>query len=385
MLAKIYPDGRVDKVVIFDKVVNDEYHMFSTVGIDSQGYIHITGNMHHSPYDRDYSASPLYEYAWQYWVSNQPENIQGGFTFVGSDSKRTIPGTWISYPRFKHDNRGNLFITFRHRVHSSGWIPGEMAAGLARYDVATRNWKMLGGTNYTYGNVVFTDHSSVSNPKTVFWHMKGWDGTAYQGYRPDLFFDRTNRMHLVVGTNDGTLAASNIDTHVVYAYSDDLGETFHKANGSLIASLPMDLSTGDVVVGKTFSTTNGLAFNPHVGIGPDGYPIVSYWLDNVRKGYFSLWNPTNGWGSPKEVVSNYGADFFSDLWGNLIMLFSGKLRRSTDGGNTWREYTSAGPFTSNDLTAVDVEYLKATGNIRYFFYDGNSSLTSQVGSIRLTP
>jgi hypothetical protein len=84
------------------------------------------------------------------------------------------------------------------------------------------------------------------------------NNTAYQPHIVDIRFDKvTNRMHFVASVNNDNSKNPNNDvsqssTHLVYAYSDDGGNTFHRADGAPIASLPMradaDPSQGDVVV-----------------------------------------------------------------------------------------------------------------------------------------
>jgi hypothetical protein len=84
-------DGSVSKNVIFEKTDKNPWYNGASVGIDRNGYIHVAGNMHHSPFNHPKTGNPYYEYAWQYVVSDKPEDISS-FTFVGGDQSRTIPG-----------------------------------------------------------------------------------------------------------------------------------------------------------------------------------------------------------------------------------------------------------------------------------------------------
>ena len=220
LIIKKSSDGTVSKNVIFEETDSDPWHNGASVAIDRNGYIHVAGNMHHSPYNHPKTGNPYYEYAWQYVVSDKPEDISS-FTFIGDDESRTIPGTWITYPSFARDPNGVLYITFRHRIKfGTGWSPGIMAAAIARYDADAKIWVMLGGTQYAHG------------VKTFFWNDSGAEGTAYQPYRPRIFFDRDSRMHVTWVVDDGN-GSSGYHTHVLYAYSDDGGDTFKRADGSL--------------------------------------------------------------------------------------------------------------------------------------------------------
>ena len=102
LIIKKSSDGTVSKNVIFEETDSDPWHNGASVAIDRNGYIHVAGNMHHSQYNHPKTGNPYYEYAWQYVVSDKPEDISS-FTFIGDDESRTIPGTWITYPSFARD------------------------------------------------------------------------------------------------------------------------------------------------------------------------------------------------------------------------------------------------------------------------------------------
>ena len=122
MIIKKASDGHISKNVVFEETDSDPWHNGASVGIDCNGYIHVAGNMHYSPFNHPQTGNSFYRYAWQYVVSNKPEDISS-FTFVGNDESRTIPGTWITYPSFARDLNGVLFIAFRHRVKfGTGWV-----------------------------------------------------------------------------------------------------------------------------------------------------------------------------------------------------------------------------------------------------------------------
>jgi hypothetical protein len=356
LIVKKSSDGTVSKNVIFEETDSDPWHNGASVGIDRNGYIHVAGNMHHSPFNHPKTGNPYYEFAWQYVVSDKPEDISS-FKFVGDDESQTIPGTWITYPSFARDQNGVLFITFRHRVKfDTGWSPGIMAAAIARYDADARIWVMLGGTDYAHG------------VKTFFWNDSGAEGTAYQPYRPRIFFDRDNRMHVTWVMDDGN-GASGYHTHVLYAYSDDGGDTFKRADGSLYETVPIILDRADVVVGPDWSGSDGrLWYTSYVGVTADGYPVVSFADNSNDTAWWSLWRPGMGWSAPAKLPFEFiPARILTDVNG-IITAVDGhnKLHRSFDNGISWLPYhvETLGIHSTN----FDYTYLLETGNLRFQTY-----------------
>ncbi len=292
-LYRAYPDG---------------HHQFS-MGIDKDGYIHILGDMHHggNPFYRQESEEyPLPErfsgaepYGWQlYWVSQQPEDISA-FEFVGDDADRVFPGWQFTYYHFANDVNGELYMMARcsmrePRAHE----PGTMGLGLYRYDLQQRQWTALGEVPpvddpaYTHKGVVWEPHGH--------WNEEGtpW----YQSYFSNMKFDRNNRLHITTPLN----ADSSYDdaTHIVYAYSDDGGETFYRPNGEQIASLPMRVADGPNQAGIAMSKDETGGFNDHfTGLFWDNEynPAVVYQVkdpdamaDPSRQSYYRYYNPVSG-------------------------------------------------------------------------------------------
>jgi hypothetical protein len=360
LIIKKSSDGTVSKNVIFEETDSDPWHNGASVAIDRNGYIHVAGNMHHSPYNHPKTGNPYYEYAWQYVVSDKPEDISS-FTFIGDDESRSIPGTWITYPSFARDPNGVLFITFRHRIKfGTGWSPGIMAAAIARYDADAKIWIMLGGTQYPHG------------VETFFWNDSGAEGTAYQPYRPRIFFDRKNRMHVTWVVDDGN-GSSGYHTHVLYAYSDDSGDTFKRADGSLYETLPITLENGDVVVGPDWcGNDGGLWYTSYVGVTADMHPAVSFADNSNDTAWWSLWGPEAGWSAPAKLPYEYlPARILTDANG-IVTAVDGhnKLHRSFDNGQSWQSYhvETLGIHSTN----FDYSYLLNTGHFRFQTYSTTS-------------
>jgi hypothetical protein len=360
MIVKKSSDGTVSKNVIFEETDSDPWHNGASVGIDRKGYIHVAGNMHLSPFNHPQNGNALYQYAWQYVVSDKPEDISS-FTFVGNDQSRTIPGTWISYPAFARDTNGVLFVSFCHRVKfGTGWSPGIMAAAIARYDADAKIWEMLGGTDYPHG------------VKTFFWNDSGAEGTAFQPYRPRIFFDRDSGMHVTWVADDGH-GSSGYHTHVLYAYSDDGGESFKRADGSFYETLPITLENADVVVGPAWTGSDGrLWYTSYVGVTADGYPEVSFADHRDDTAWWSLWRPGAGWSKPAKLpFEDIPARILTDANGILTAVDGhNQLHRSLDNGQSWLPYRveTLGIHSVN----FDYSYLRDSGNLRFQTYSTTS-------------
>jgi hypothetical protein len=231
-----------------------------------------------------------------------------------------------------------------------------MAAAIARYDADARTWVMLGGTDYAHA------------AKTFFWNNSGADGTAYQPYRQRIFFDRDNRMHITWVVDDGN-GSSGYHTHVLYALSDDGGDTFKRADGSSYETLPITLASADVVVGPDWTGSVGnLWYTSYVGVNSEGRPAVSFANNNDDTSWWSLWRPENGWSQPLKLpFDSIPTRILTDANG-IITAVDGrnKLHRSYNNGLSWQPYSveTLGIHSTN----FDYPYLAESGNLRFQTY-----------------
>jgi hypothetical protein len=349
MIAKKTPDGKVTTSVILAKSDRDKNHSLPSVAVDKNGYIHVVYNMHQSRWQEG-------DIGWQYKVSDKPEDISS-FTFVGDDPDRTIPGKYITYPAFTKDRNGNLYVTFRHRTHPDGnyGFDGSQGIGIAKYDVDSKRWRMLGGSDYKYG------------VKTFFWsdssmHLENVKA-GYQGYRPKLFFDRNNRMHV---SWDVFIAPGEEASHIMYAYSDDGGKTFKKANGQTISSLPITPQNGDIVE----QAPRGIYdTRTYVSVTPDGRPVVSFKDRSVDKSYYKIWNG-DSWGRKKELPVDYPANFIVDSDGVMTAIDDRSFnRRLVSEEEPWTSYEM---INHGESTVIDDEYLKQTDQLRFQTHIGDT-------------
>jgi hypothetical protein len=176
-----------------------------------------------------------------YWVSAAPEEIQQ-FDFVGQkNSPRRITGLG-NYMNYAKDPEGRLYACGRGHVWS---------CALVRYDAESRRWSEIRGSSAGMLSTAqkenpawyqaLGDTMPVHGP-AVNSFVCAWQPGAYNFCRHarPLTFDRTGRMHVTMGTlgvgKDGRMTDGPL-----YAYSDDLGRSFHAASGKRL-KLPLTVN-----------------------------------------------------------------------------------------------------------------------------------------------
>ncbi|MDR3443437.1 MAG: BNR-4 repeat-containing protein [Legionella sp.] len=256
----------------------DGHHRFS-LGVDSEGYIHITGDMHNysdltdqviNPYPKRYQKQIIL-----YWKSNQPEDVSSGFSFAGGDVSTAIPGGGWTVGRFFADNKGLLYYSSMVHAFEALNMLGGQAVGLYRYDVETKKWQAI-------GDVVPYTTPYISHIKPVFyWELSGFQHSFFQNYQPSFKFDKNNVLHFAATVNTNPdLSNSN---RLIYAESPDGGNTWRHINGTAMTGLPLRGIDGlpnsvDVVA----EDKNGSGFGASVGTITDtnnytGISISNLW------------------------------------------------------------------------------------------------------------
>lgn len=313
---------------------NDGHHKFS-LGIDSNGYIHVAGDMHNYPNNLPYLSKYLGKKI-MYWVSNFPEDVSA-FTFKGGDPVRAIPGYGFSYGSFYSDNNGVLYFMARGKVHEKGHWPGEHGVTLSRYDVTTQAWTELGG----YPPPIIPQ--GPINHKALLWedggHFFAADPTRswYQSFQCGLAFDKNNRMHFAAAINNDTSVQGT--TNVVYGYSDDGGNTFKRANGITIATLPMRVdpgpSQGDIVrtgdSGGTCYVAVDANNNPQININKG----VMYWQPGLQQWSTPVLFPVKTTAVNKNYIDPSGIQVFvgDTIYRSRGLLEEGYVLPVPSGGN----------------------------------------------------
>lgn len=263
MIAKIPLDGgRVQTAPLMPgHVTGSDPHRFYSVALDSEGYIHVSGDMHSSGHVK-------------HWLSRKPEDIsEFVFTSDLGDDKRP-QGFDVTYPRFYRSPRGTLYHTIRCAEPVWG-------IGISVLNVKTQTWSMLGAdvprADMSKGNRA---RKADGRPLTA-WEDNGEGGDfSYTQPHAHLAWDRNERMHLAFGLlNENTPSAKGRHTgsDVLYAYSDDGGKTFHRGDGSRI-ELPMRAEAGPYQADVVYSRHDGrppwVGLNPGITIDEKNRPVV---------------------------------------------------------------------------------------------------------------
>jgi hypothetical protein len=279
-LQKIAPDGTVETVYIggesFIFSAQDAKVRSWVVAIDKNGYIHVMGGQHNMPSygnympgvweklgfspDRSNPAHPTK----MYWVSKRPEDITE-FEFVGTNANpRDLPATYLNYMNFVQDNQGELYLYGR----TNAW--GFQSWGFFKYDADARTWSAVGGLA---GGVVESAKAHApqwmsrlykqyrgsipgeGGPRVLAW---AWQPHFYDYLRSTrgVQFDLDNRMHVQIGVR-GVDENARYALHNLFAYSDDGGQTFHRADGSPV-KLPLTCNPAPEYDAVTTSAMNPL-------------------------------------------------------------------------------------------------------------------------------
>lgn len=230
-----------------------------SIEIDELGYLHVMGGMHNQPWPTHYIPG-----SWElmglsrnkeheqfptilYWVSKRPGDISD-FEFVGQrNSPRNLPANAMNYMNLVTDRSGVLFLYGRISVQEIwSW-------GLYCYDATGKRWRAIGGkaadvwrdTIETSGEIFLQRGGRLWEPQpalqeeTAF--VWAWSPNHYNYIRGwGIRFDPSNRMHVRVPIR-GLGAEARILDHQVYAYSDDKGKSFYRADGSPV-KLPLTVN-----------------------------------------------------------------------------------------------------------------------------------------------
>lgn len=320
----------------------DNHHTFS-LGIDKDGFIHVVGDMHNYRPPRAGYLSRFDSASSMYWVSNTAEDISS-FSFVGDHATRNLALGGYSYCQFYNDYEMEMYLLCRVSLYPSGFFPGIRGLGLAHYDVDTQQWQARGN---------LPNYPEYPNPdvKTILWENNGsysvnFPVSGYQGYQSTMIFDSNNRMHLgsTINNDDGYLGS----THVVYAYSDDGGLTFHRANDSLIGDLPMRVENlldangvsrqADIVYESTSSAEYVWNF-AGIYLNGKGSPSIGYWPNGTYPNgwtWINSWDPvTQTWSAHYDQVTSGGSQTLNRTDANGVLTYFspsawGEIIRTTE-------------------------------------------------------
>jgi hypothetical protein len=358
-----------NEVIIKTNMQINKYHVRPSIALDKLGYIHIAADMHNQN--------------WVYYRSLKPYDITpSNFELI------MPPGNLITYPNFFKDKNEDLFITFRHKVKSAPnhFTVGSSGGGIIRYNAVTKVFTMLGDTKHGFD-------------RTVVWVNMGGAGTFnsstnttspghYQQPNIRLFFDSNNRMHLICNLiNQATTGASEANTHVLYAYSDDGGDSFKRIDGSNISSLPMGPTSMTVVTSRNQAD---ISADCYIGAFDTNKPVVS-WRSTGEGSRIVFWNGIN-WQLIAPGGSYAGRKLYSRRNGETMFFVPefNYLHRSFNGGISFQQYNFNpkyinGASQPTESEIVDADYYIKTGNIRYQYSNSTTEDSVYLSTIPFTP
>ncbi len=259
-IHRIDPQGRTESALLegpwFIFEGSDTKLLGWTIDVDERGRLHLIGGMHNTPHPGLYLPGSWEQMGLSrsrnddnfptvlYWVSRRPGDI-GSFEFAGRRTDpRNIPAPGMNYMNLVRDPDDVMFLYGRIGAQ------GIQSWGFYRYDAASERWGAVGGdandvyqaARAAHGDIFLQRGGSHWEPRpftpaeTVF--VWAWQPSFYNYIRGwGVRFDRTGRMHVRVpiralGTN------ARVRDAQVYAYSDDRGASFFRADGTPLA-LPL--------------------------------------------------------------------------------------------------------------------------------------------------
>jgi hypothetical protein len=280
MVTQIDANGKITTVPLDanpDYTASSDGHNRFTLGIDKDGYLHVTGDMHGYAWWATTYVARYQRQNMMYWRSNKPLDVTGGFTFAGGlNSATALPGEeWGGDSRFFNDRNGELYFSSRVRAFTGGRLSGSepfIAYGVYRYDTATGLWTALGG-------VASEAETGARNFNTVLY----WEHTtSFEAYQCAPRFDNSNRLHFALAGN----TAGTQGQGLIYAVSDDGGIHWKKASGDAIPGLPLRGKDGEPNQGDLIVRSGRVAQQSHIAIDKDGRVAVH------GDGTWRTWNGT---------------------------------------------------------------------------------------------
>lgn len=369
-IAKIADNGSsIETALVADyQFLQDGHHSLS-IGMDGDGYLHISGDMHNYP-NRNTAHMPALYAAGKcmYWRSSAPFDISA-FDWHGGDTDGNMPWGWsFSYMTFVTDREGNLFYYARTRDRNLGRL---QVFTVSRYDPATKIWTVVGNTNEVRDRVSTLAGTGAEGSSATYTRIHGW-----------VYFDPTNRMHMTANVIDGYnpsyVTSPHYATDNLYLNSDDGGRTVFHADDSQVY-LPAFSQSGNPVADIPHSR-HMLA--TYTSVATDRYyqphsVIEEYFYDangNKIGGQMALmgWKDDTGWvnyGNLNGMLSGGSRSrIFTDSYGVMTIPMGNKLVRFFDPEGQIHSTSFSTPILQN----IDRSYVEATGNIQALVSNGGT-------------
>jgi hypothetical protein len=221
----------------------------------------------------------------------------------------------------------------------------------------------------------------------IAWEESGQAAGSYQQYKGDICFDTNNRMYFTTGMN--TQNGNAQMNSVVFAYSDDGGQTFKKASGDSI-SLPMQIASGSRQGDVVDVEPTGTFEQPSVTYAFDNKPIIQYTANGNH--YYKYWTGT-AWSSRITSPCNAmrGRVLFNDYESKLyfVNISTGTIYSKSSFTGTTESYSAGetmrafNPKLFKDENILDfVSWKASTGKFQVIRLYGDTSLVKHSTSIK---
>lgn len=258
----------------------EDAHNIISLGIDGEGFLHMSFDHHGDPLKYCRSVAP---------GSLEMSNL---IPMTGQNEGN------VTYPEFYSMPDGNLLFTYRDGESGNGNLV------LNLYDIASKEWKRVQN--------ILIDGESQRNP---YWQ---------------IYVDTKGTIHLSWVWRESWLVETNHD--LCYARSEDNGKTWLKSDGS-IYELPITIDTAELaweipqnseLINQTSMTADSFG-NPY---------ISTYWRDkdNDVPQYRIVWNDGEKW---KMDTVGHRTTPFSLSGGGTKMIPISRPRIASDGMNAF--------------------------------------------------
>lgn len=358
--------GLWQQTVVDSAVYPSTWHSAASLGIDRQGYIHVVGNMHSTPWQYHRSILPGDISAWEFRGQDAGQNK--GHTVSAADVRDTwmaagtaaIPGNQITYAFMRNDRNGQLYVAFRECFYCdrSDYYAREWSAGIARYDEDSQTWLRIGGT-------------------------QPWaHDTGFVPLGMRMAFDIRNRMHVSWLWYDHYKKDRSHDTapnFPAYAQSSDSAGSFYRSDLQTL-ELPIEFSQTDTLWSPFDLAPNSKGYFERytdIAVAPNGSPYVVLFPKSPstgRKRSYTTYVPGFGWTKP-ETMPWAATRLLIDSKGMMTAISSGvRIHRKKLDEQNWKTYTidlSGGGC----LVTPDYKYFEETDNLRIYALQNRSAST----------
>ena len=241
---KLNPDGAWETTATALKGAVADAHNTISLGLDGDGYLHVSWNQHGTRLRYARSKAP---YSMDFDILDE---------MIDAAIEKNV-----TYPEFRRFSNGDLLFAYRDGISGSGNLV------LNRYDVALKKW------NRIQDNLL-----SGEGSRNAYWQM---------------YMDRSDAIYLSWVWRETPDVATNHD--LCYAVSRDGGHSWQKSSGEAY-SLP--ITTANAEIAWPVPQKSEMINQTSMTVDKNGHPyIATYWRaqgESVPQ-YRIVWNDGTSW------------------------------------------------------------------------------------------